>query len=94
MAEVCIYHKKSLKDCHKLCIIYIIFSPDPDKEIWDSSEGDWGLRKKRYSIFLSKFLTLLVKGGGVINYELQTCSFTSIKLPRYVTVTIIISMCR
>ena len=38
------YDKKSLKDCHKLCIIYIIFSPDPDKEIWDSSEGDWGLR--------------------------------------------------
>ena len=33
-------------------------------------------------------------GGGVIKYELQTCSFTSIKLPRYVTVTIIIRTCR
>ena len=44
IAEVCINDKKTLKDCHKLCIIYIIFSPDPDKEIWDSSEGDWGLR--------------------------------------------------
>ena len=64
MAEVCIYDKNSLKDCHKLCIIYIIFSPDPDKEIWDSSEGDWGLRYKKYSIFLSNFLTLLVKEGG------------------------------
>ena len=31
MAEVCNYDKKSLKDSHKLCIIYIIFSPDPDK---------------------------------------------------------------
>ena len=29
-------------------------------------------------------------GGGVMKYELQTCSFTSIKLPWYVTVTIII----
>ena len=31
-------------------------------------------------------------GGGVITYELQTCSVTSIKLPRYVT--IIIRTCR
>ena len=44
IAEVHIYDKKSLKDCHKLCIIYIKFSPDPDKEIWDSSEEDLGLR--------------------------------------------------
>ena len=36
IAEVRIYDKKSLKDCHKLCVIYSIFSPDP--------EGDWGLR--------------------------------------------------
>ena len=51
---------------------------------------------------LPNFLTLLAKGGGggggggggVIQYELQICSFTSTKLPRYVTVTIIIRMCR
>ena len=60
IAEVRIYDKKSLKDCHKLCIIYIIFSPGPDKEVWDSSEGDWVSDKN--IPYLSKFLTLLVKG--------------------------------
>ena len=32
------------KEIHKLCVIYIIFTPDPNKEIWDSTEGDWGLK--------------------------------------------------
>ena len=55
--------KQLLKACYKLCIIYMIISPDPDTEICDSSEGDWGFRSI-YSIFCQKLLTLLVKGGG------------------------------
>ena len=57
------YDKKSLKDCHKLCIIYIIFSPDPDKEIWDSSEGDWVSDKKIFHISIKIFDTFS-QGGG------------------------------
>ena len=55
--------KRSLKACHKLSIryMYVIFSPDPDKEIWDSSEGDW-VSDENIPYFCQKLLTLLVKG--------------------------------
>ena len=51
-----------------------------------------GVADKKYSILLSKTFDTFSQ-GRVINYELQTCSFTSTKLPWYVTVTIIIRMC-
>ena len=51
-----------------------------------------GSRIKIFHISVKIFDTL--SQGGVIKYELQTRSFTSTKLPRYVTATIIIWMCR
>ena len=77
----------------------MVFIPDPQIRRFGIPQRKIGVSDKKYSIFLSNFLTLLVKGGGgggggggVIKYELQTCRFTSIKLPRYVTM--IIRMCR
>ena len=52
-----------------------------------------GVSDKNIPYFLSKTFDTFSQ-GRVIKYELQTCSFTSTKLPRYVTVTIIIRMCR
>ena len=52
-----------------------------------------GVSDKNIPYFCQKLFDTFSQ-GRVIKYELQTCSFTSTKLPRYVTVTIIIKMCR
>ena len=51
-----------------------------------------GVSDKNIPYFCQNFDTF--SQGGVLKYELQTCSITSTKLPGFVTVTIIIRMCR
>ena len=51
--------KRLLKACHELCMIYVIFSPDLDMEIWDWRKI--GVSDKNIPYFCQKLLTLLVK---------------------------------
>ena len=58
------YDKKSLKDCHKLCIIYIIFSLQTQIRSFGIPQREIGVSDKKIFHISVKIFDTFSQGGG------------------------------